>query len=339
MKKFLKRSLPFLFVFLLCFLSRGFTENSSATVSQAIPGGSTIGLKLYLDGLLVVGKSDIESGGGKICPGGEAGIEKGDRILKINGETVTDVTVFCKKIQGSCGGEINLLISRGEKSYEKKVRPVFYEGTGEYKIGLWVRDSAAGIGTVTFILSDGTFGALGHGISDIDTKKLITLKEGEVLGSRITSVLKGEAGTPGDLKGSFSDGFSGEVLKNTSVGVFGVLSDGVADEKPIEIASKNEVQAGAAQIISTVEGNMKERFDVEIETVFPFIGNSKNMVIKITDPDLLQKTGGIVQGMSGSPIIQNGKLVGAVTHVFVNDPTRGYGIFIENMLAEAEKIK
>ena len=339
MRKFLKRALPFLFLFELCFVSLWFTENSSATARQVIPGGSAIGLKIYVDGLLVVGKSDIPSKNGKTCPGDEAGVLKGDRILKINGEEVTDVECFCNEIQKSGGDEITLVIAREKETIDKKIKPVFYEESGEYKIGLWVRDSAAGIGTVTFILSDGTFGALGHGISDVDTKKIINIKEGEVSACRINSVMKGQAGTPGDLRGSFSTGISGTVYKNTPRGIFGVLSESATELSPVETAVKTEIKAGKAQIISSVEGFERKTYDAEIETVFPFPSGSKNMVIKITDPELLEKTGGIVQGMSGSPIVQNGKLVGAVTHVFVNDPTRGYGIFIENMLAEAEKIK
>lgn len=333
MKKYFKGLVSILAAFSICFFAPDGTENNIAAVSQAIVGGSSIGLKLYLDGLLVVGKSDIISGGGKICPGKIAGIEKGDRITKINGTKITDATGFCKEIQQSCGKELLLEVVRGENVFEKTIRPVIYDDTGEYKIGLWVRDSAAGIGTLTYTLSDGSFAALGHGISDVDTKKLIKVREGEVLGSTIVSVVKGAPGAPGDLKGTFNGSEIGEVYNNTSCGIYGTLIEKPVGGKVVEIASAKQVHTGKAVIYTNVRKNKVEEFEIEIEKINPFgSDNGKNMIIKITDPALLTETGGIVQGMSGSPILQNGKLIGAVTHVFVNDPTRGYGIFIENML-------
>ena len=340
MNKILKRLVVFTAVFSLCFLSAQSIGKSEAAVKKVTIGGNSIGIRLYLDGLLVVGESDILSGGKKICPGKIAGIEKGDRIVKLNGENIENVEVFCRKVEESGGKEIKLEIARGDKFYEKVVKPVFYDDAGKYKIGLWVRDSAAGIGTITYVTENGSFAALGHGISDIDTRELICLKDGDVLGSRINSVLKGAAGSPGDLRGTFDMSFSGQVLQNTPKGIFGTLLKSPLSGEEAEVALAKEVKAGKAVIYTNVEGQKVEQFDIEIERVYPFIiSGEKNMVIKITDPRLIEKTGGIVQGMSGSPIVQNGKLVGAVTHVFVNDPTRGYGIFIENMLAEAEKIK
>ena len=339
MNKFLKRLTVFAVVFSLCFFSAQSTEKSEAAAKKVMIGGNSIGLRLYLDGLLVVGKSDILSGGKKVCPGKNAGIEKGDRIVKINGEKIENVEDFCKKVEESDGQEIALLIVRGDSFYEKKVKPVYYDDAGKYKIGLWVRDSTAGIGTITYVTENGNFAALGHGISDIDTRELICVKEGDVLGSRINSVLKGSAGAPGDLRGTFDMNFSGRVLKNTPQGIFGTLSKNSLSGDEVCVASPKEVKTGKAIIYTNVEGQKVEKFDIEIERIFPFtLSGEKSMVIKITDPRLIEKTGGIVQGMSGSPIVQNGKLIGAVTHVFVNDPTRGYGIFVENMLAETEKI-
>ncbi len=340
MNKLSKGLIAFAAVFSLCFLSAEDTQKSEAAATKVMVGGSSIGLRLYLDGLLVVGESDILSGSVKSCPGKNAGIQKGDRITKINGEEISDAVEFCNKIQENGSKELVLEVVQSNNLCEKRVTPVYYNDTGEYKIGLWVRDSTAGIGTITYVLSDGSFAALGHGISDIDTKDLVTVKEGDVLGSRINSVLKGEAGAPGDLRGTFDMNFAGTVYKNTPNGIFGVLSKNALAGKEVEIASSDEVQVGKAVILTNVEGQKVEPFDIEIEKTLPFGGSDgKNMVIKICDSALIEKTGGIVQGMSGSPIVQNDKLVGAVTHVFVNDPTRGYGIFIENMLAEAEKIK
>ncbi len=340
MKKVFKGLVSILAVFSLFFASPTGGEKKISAVSQAVVGGSSIGLKLYLDGLLVVGKSDIMSGEGKICPGKIAGIDKGDRITKINGREIGNVNEFCKEIQGSCGSEIALEVIRGDKVMEKNIRPVFYDDLGEYKLGLWVRDSAAGIGTLTYTLSDGSFGALGHGISDVDTKKLIKVKEGEVWGSRIVSVIKGAAGAPGDLKGTINGTEMGEIYKNTNSGIYGTFTERPKGGKVVEIGMAKDVMVGAATIFTNVSKEDVKEYSIEIEKINPFGGSDgKNMVVKITDPELLSQTGGIVQGMSGSPILQNGKLIGAVTHVFVNDPTRGYGIFIENMLSENENFK
>lgn len=340
MKKISKGLIAFVAVFFVCFFSAEGEGKSDAATQKVMVGGSSIGLRLYLDGLLVVGESNILSEQGEICPGKNAGVEKGDRITRLNGEQVQGAEEFCSKIQECGGNEITLEIIRNNVFYEKKITPVCYLKTGEYKIGLWVRDSTAGIGTITCVMDDGTFAALGHGISDIDTKDLVCVKDGDVLGSKINSVMKGAAGAPGDLRGTFDLTFAGRVFKNTPQGIFGVLSKNALPESKVEVASQSEIFPGKAVIYTNIEGQKVEQFDIEIERILPFGSkDGKNMVIKITDHRLIEKTGGIVQGMSGSPIIQNGKLVGAVTHVFVNDPTRGYGIFIENMLAEAEKIK
>ena len=339
MKKFVKGSVVALAATLICLFSAGGRESHARPAIEAIPGGYTVGLKLYLDGLLVVGTSDINTSKGSFCPGKIAGVSKGDRITKINGEEIESVAQFCSEIQKSRGEEIEVEVIKGDNVEVVEITPALYTETGDFKIGLWVRDSAAGIGTVTYVFPDGSFAALGHGISDVDTGTLVSVKEGKVTGSSVCSVLKGEVGAPGDLRGIFEPGINGTVDKNTSHGIFGKLSEKV-NEKAIPVALRDEVSPGKATILANVEGKNVSEYEVEIESISLFRGKSeKNMIVKVTDERLLGKTGGIVQGMSGSPILQNGRIVGAVTHVFVNDPTRGYGIFIENMLAEAKKIK
>ena len=230
----------------MCLFSTQGRESHATPMPEAIPGGYTVGLKLYLDGLLVVGESDIKTTKGSYCPGKEAGVTKGERITKINGEEIEGVTQFCRKIQESNGTKIRLEVKNGEKSREVLVTPALYTETEEYKIGLWVRDSTAGIGTVTFVLSDGTFAALGHGINDVDTKTLVKVKKGEVSGSSICSVVKGEAGEPGDLRGIFNSDFSGTVYKNTSHGIFGKLSESVSGEF-LPIAQSGEISFQGGQ--------------------------------------------------------------------------------------------
>ncbi|MBO4897971.1 MAG: SpoIVB peptidase [Clostridia bacterium] len=302
--------------------------------SAAYPGGGTVGIKLFTDGLLVVGIADIPAAGQKVSPAKLEGIKKGDIITHLNGEKIESAVDFSEKIQKNGNAAVAVTVLKKNGSAEKTLTPVLYPETGEYKLGMWVRDSAAGIGTVTFILPDGSYGALGHGISDIDTGDRIKIESGEIVGSRIVSVLKGSRGAPGELRGMFTDGVSGTVDKNTDCGIFGTLLT-VPDNVPLlELGTADDAQKGEASIYSNIEGEKTEEFSVLIEKIQKHNKYGQNMVIKVTDPRLLRKTGGIVQGMSGSPIIQNGRIIGAVTHVFLDDPERGYGIFIENMLGE-----
>ena len=212
---------------------------------------------------------------------------------------------------------------------------------GSYQLGVWLRDSMAGIGTMTFYDPDsGVFAALGHGINDVDTAQLMPLQSGSIMYSEVTDVKKGEKGAPGELHGAFQVNRDlGELYANTASGVFGRLEDGTLTDglEPVPVAERKEVKTGAATILSNIAGDQVEEYQVEIIRVYPANGaDTRNLMLKVTDPRLLETTGGIVQGMSGSPILQNGKLVGAVTHVLVNDPTQGYGILAENMLLEAE---
>ncbi|MBR3933089.1 MAG: SpoIVB peptidase [Clostridia bacterium] len=301
------------------------------------PGGECIGINLKTEGVLVVGiakfqtKSEIT-----VSPGQEAGICTGDSITKINGTSVSRAYALADIIAKS-SGEITIEGLRNSKPMVWKVTPACDKTDNTQKIGLWIRESVAGIGTATFY-KDGHFASLGHPISDIDTGEDVSTNGGTICSADIVGVDRGKKGTPGSLLGVFSGEGTGEITANTNCGVYGTTTH-IPQTPKVEIALKNKVRPGNATIRCDIGNGKVEEFKIEIARIVSTGNTPKNMIIKITDKKLLDKTGGVVQGMSGSPILQNGKLIGAVTHVFVNDPTRGYGIFIENMLAEAEKIK
>lgn len=300
-----------------------------------IPSGEAIGVKLYSEGILVVGMSDVTDTDGEIHePAKNAGILVGDRILSVNGKAVKDIDDFSDKINDANGKTV-LEIARDSRKFKTEIVPVYSGEASCYKVGLWVRDSTAGIGTLTFYNPENkTFGALGHGICDSDTKELIVVREGSVNACKIRSVIKGKKGIAGELSGEFSGLEIGSITHNTDSGISGVAKE-IHGKDAILAASRFEVEKGSAKILCDIDGNGPLGYNIEITKV-SHREDGKNMVIKVTDERLIKNTGGIVQGMSGSPIIQNGKIVGAVTHVFVNDPTRGYGIFIENMLDAAK---
>ncbi|QOR65414.1 SpoIVB peptidase [Cytobacillus suaedae] len=311
---------------------------------KVIPGGQSIGVKLNTVGVLVVGHHQIETQDGKKSPGEIAGIQVGDIITEINGtkiEKMSDVTPFVQDA-GKTGNPLNLVISRENEKFETKLVPLKDKNDHAYRIGLYIRDSAAGIGTMTFYHPESKkYGALGHVISDMDTKKPIVVQDGQIVRSTVTSIQKGSNGDPGEKLARFSGGKDviGTITRNSPFGIFGVLSkdikNGVMD-KPMPIALSHQIKEGPAKILTVVDNDKVEEFDIEVMSTVPQkFPATKGMVIKITDEKLLSKTGGIVQGMSGSPIIQDGKVIGAVTHVFVNDPTSGYGVHIEWMLNEA----
>lgn len=305
---------------------------------RLIPGGNCIGVKLYTDGLVVVGTSSFKSSDGKmVFPAKYAGVNEGDVIKEINGEAIGDSKKFSEIVTANNGDDVLLTIDRNGMILKCSVKPAL-DKDGKFKLGIWVRSSLAGIGTMTYYdPHNNTYGALGHGISDSDTGRVVPISKGEVLKAEVVSVIKGEKGSPGELRGSFvMDGKIADVERNTDCGIYGSITDAeVLSKKPMEVASHNEIKEGKAQILSCIDGDDIGAYDIEIQKVnHRKTNDSKSMVIKITDKELLNETGGILQGMSGSPILQNGKLIGAVTHVFVNDPTRGYGIFIENMLSE-----
>ena len=311
---------------------------------ELMPGGKTVGIKLFTKGLMCVGTEKLTGTDGTVIDAAhQADLRSADLILKADGIELHTVEQFGTLVEQSGGKEMILTVERGGKKKEVSLTPVRTK-TG-YKLGIWVRDSTAGIGTITYTdPKNNIFGALGHPITDVDTGAIMPVEQGSISDTEIVEVKKGERGVPGELCGLFHQSKTdrGVILKNSAQGIYGVVenSEGFGlFTQTVAVASKTQVETGKAQIYANVTGDQVECFDVEITKVMRHAPDDKNMVVKITDPRLLSRTGGIVQGMSGSPIIQNGKLIGAVTHVFVNDPTRGYGIFIENMLAEAEKIR
>ena len=311
---------------------------------KLVPGGQSIGVKLNTIGVLVVGHHLVSTDQGRNSPGEEAGVKVGDIITEINGKIIQRMADVSEIVQsaGEANKPLDLVIKREEKTIRTKLIPQKDEAEQSYKLGLYIRDSAAGIGTMTFY-HPGTkkYDALGHVISDADTKKPIVVKDGQIVSSTVTSIEKGSNGDPGEKLARFSPNKEviGNIKRNSPFGIFGSLKDNIQNElmdDALPITLSHQVKEGPAEILTVVDGTKVERFDIEIVSSipqkFPAI---KGMVLKVTDEELLKKTGGIVQGMSGSPIIQDGKLIGAVTHVFVNDPTSGYGVHIEWMLHEA----
>ena len=303
---------------------------SDLKTQKLIPSGQAVAMKLKTNGVLVVGVKNDDT-----LPAKRAGIKNGDIITMVNDTKVLNTAHFEEIIQAADENEITLFIKRDDKIYSTNIIP--QKNNGFCEIGLWLRDSAAGIGTVSFYTSDKKhFYALGHPIADSDTQKNFSVRTGSLELVDIHGAKKGKKNNPGELIGTMSDYEIGSILTNTNSGIYGEIKDkGVILEKPIEVMKKDEVKEGDAYIFTTVSDCGVEKFEKKISKI---LDNNKNkdFIIKITDKKLIEKTGGIVQGMSGSPILQNGKIVGAVTHVFVNDPTRGYGIFIENMLSHTE---
>lgn len=307
---------------------------------ELIPCGNVIGIKLFTQGLVCVGTSELKAENGNLSnPGKENGIHEGDIILSANEIALTNTEQFSDIIAASEGNALSVRFCRNGKQFSKHLLPV--KTTDGYRLGLWVRDSTAGIGTLSFYdATNNCFGALGHPITDTDTGILMPVSNGAILNASVFQVKKGERGEPGELKGMFqSEENLGTIHKNTKQGIFGTLRPELLPNslQSVPLASRSQIKEGAASVLCCADGDTVREYQIEIQRVMRYSSdNCKDLVLKVTDPVLLEKTGGIVQGMSGSPILQDGKLIGAVTHVFVNDPTRGYGIFIENMLSEAE---
>ncbi len=301
--------------------------------TEVILGGVPFGVKFTTEGVMVIGFSDIDGLSKTQNPAYLAGLRAKDLIVRVNGKDISGANELTRSVEESEGREISLTYKRGKDEKTVSIKPVYSETEKRYKTGIWVKDSGAGIGTVTYILPDtNEFGGLGHGICDGETGDIIKMSQGEVMNVTVHSVKKGICGTPGELKGHFEAGRIGSLYANTECGVFGkltVLPDGVCER--VKIATRDEIKEGEAYIVCSA-GEERCRYKIEISAVNKHADGSKCFAVKVTDSALIEKTGGIVQGMSGSPIIQNGKLVGAVTHVMINDPTVGYGIFIENML-------
>ena len=300
--------------------------------SMVVPGGTLFGIKMFTEGVIVVGMSDIPCGGESRNPAKEAGVKVGDIITAMDGHAVQTNEDVGAVVTASGGKPVSIEFQRSGQELSCSMTPVKSDD-GSYRAGIWVRDSSAGIGTLTYYNpSSDVFAGLGHAICDVDTGNIMPLHSGEIVDVSITGVHKGESGAPGELRGSFTGSRTGELLINSQVGIFGTGGQPSAGAEPVPLALRYEVVEGPATIRCTLDDSGPKEYAINIEKVSIGENNpTKNMVIRVVDSELLAKTGGIVQGMSGSPILQNGKLVGAVTHVFVNDPTRGYGIFAENM--------
>lgn len=302
--------------------------------------GEPFGMKLYTKGVLVVDIADIPTETGNQNPAEESGLKIGDYIVTANGKKISANEDLVDVVEESQGEKIKLQILRENKQQTLYITPVLSTETDSYKIGVWVRDSSAGIGTLTFYSpATDIICGLGHGVSDEDTGKLLKIESGEIVKARIFDVEKGEKGTPGQLKGRLTAEILGDIALNCSGGVYSVINGEIPFNNLIEVALKTEVTDGDAQILCAVEDSAPRLYDCKISLKKGKINaETQNMVVTVTDPELLEKTGGIVQGMSGSPIMQNGRLIGAVTHVLIDDPTKGYGIFAENMLETAKSI-
>lgn len=304
--------------------------------------GIPFGIKIYTDGVLVVGMTDINTENGTVCPGEEAVLNIGDVILTMNGQKVTSNEEVSEIVSNSNGNAIELEVVREDQTFNTTLQPQVCVESEEVKAGLWVRDSSAGIGMLTYYdPTMETFGGLGHGICDTDTEQIMPLLTGDIVNASISSIDKGKSGYPGQLHGSFTDKNSIGTLKiNNDEGVYGYMDESPSDNgEEYVVANKQEVQKGDAQILTTIDNSEPQLYDIKIIGInYSDSSPTKNMMIQITDDNLLEETGGIVQGMSGSPIIQNGKFIGAVTHVFVNEPEKGYAIFADNMIDQSNNL-
>ena len=323
--------------------SRPIAVNEKISSDMVVLGGRSIGVKLDVKDVLVVGLEEIETSEGKtVNPGLEAGLQIGDTILAIDGMEVHSAADVLSIIENTDKTSVRLKIGRKEELRYIDVEPVLSAKEGKYRLGVWVKEETAGIGTLTYYRPcDGSFGALGHGITDVETGSVLKVADGQLLDARVLSLKEGKKGDPGEIRGIFyeADEPLGALSENTEYGLFGFAYEDLSSPEyaePVYVADPEEIRTGKAYILTTVEGNQIEKFDIKIEKInHDSEPATKSMVIRVTDEDLIRKSGGIIQGMSGSPIVQDGKLIGTVTHVFVNDPTRGYGIFASTMIEQS----
>ena len=295
--------------------------------------GETVGISLDLDGLLVLGVADIKDQNGKFCcPAKEAGLKAGDIIKQVNGQNVKSIEAFETVLTHT--EQALMTVERQGNTITLTDTPVQTDNTK--KIGVWLRGGSSGIGTLTYVTQDGNYGALGHPITDADTGTTVRVGDGHIKDAKVLGIVKSQPGLPGEIQGTLNGRDLGDVYKNTDFGVFGTTTNFLR-KNSIQISTKEEIVVGEAKILSDVAGGEPVLYSAQVLQVFLNSNNNKNMIIKVTDQRLINLTGGIIQGMSGSPIIQNGKFIGAITHVFVNDPTRGYAVFAEKMLSNKEQ--
>lgn len=306
-----------------------------------IPCGNPFGIKLLTDGVIVVEVGSFETASGIKSPAADAGIKVGDIIKSINGKKIASNDDIADIVETSCGEKLTVDIVRDGSNIILNTSPQICRSDGAYRIGLWVRDSSAGIGTITFYNPiTGVFAGLGHPVCDVDTGKIMPLSSGEVVDVNVNGIKRGLSGIPGELIGGFtSNAAIGTLEMNCENGLYGILSNFTVKQEAMPLGMRQEIKTGEAYIYTTISGSDPQKYKIVIEKIdLQDSHNSRNMIIKVTDERLLDKTGGIVQGMSGSPIIQNGKIVGAVTHVFVNNPTKGYAIFADTMYDCSQKV-
>lgn len=321
--------------FLNIFYDEKDVKREKSEVTEPLPqvyvGGYPIGLKLYADGVVIVGTEAVDTENGLVNTAERAGLKLGDIIKKVNGTEVKSNLQVSSIIEKSAGQELIFETERNGKIFEVSFKAEFSQSEQKYKAGIWIRDSSAGIGTVTFCTKQGGFASLGHAVCDIDTKSSIPISQGECTDANLTGFIKGQNGCAGELCGYLENKRTGVIFSNDSLGVYGCFDSLPQNQDLYEIANISEIKTGDAEIITTIENGITESYKIVIEKIDENSTENKNLVIRVVDRDLIEKTGGIIQGMSGSPIIQNGKLVGAVTHVFLNDATGGFGVFAKTM--------
>lgn len=313
-------------------------KSSNKRKMQVYVGGYPLGFTLECEGVLIVSIGDVQTVYGNVCPAKDKNIKEGDILYSINGVIITSATHLHSLLNKTYQGEVDIVLKRGQTLIKEKITPVKEVSSDMYRLGFWIRDNAAGVGTLTYIRTDNNrFGALGHPVCDVDTGKLMPVSGGNIYRCNIIGYNKGQRGNPGELRGLFlrSGLKAGNIDNNNEYGVYGEIDESYKESlgEPVDVCFKDEVKTGKAKMLCTIDGLLPKEYDIEIVKLsHQTKSDKKSMVIKVTDKELISKTGGIVQGMSGSPILQNGKLVGAVTHVFVSDPTKGFGLYIDWMI-------
>lgn len=314
------------------------TQAANMSVPMVSVSGESFGVKMHTAGVLIISTGEVKTEKGVETPAKNLGLNAGDLITEINNKKVKSCAEVSQIIEKSQGKELIITFERNSQKKSVSLRPVLSEDSGTYKAGLWIRDSSAGIGTVTFYKKGGEFASLGHGVNDVDTHTLLPLDNGEAMSSDIIGFSRAEKGKAGELYGVLGSDKIGDIKLNTENGVYGKTNADLSKRQFIPTASAKQIKRGKATLLTTIDGEGVKEFEVNISFISRFSTSSKDMIIKVTDKALLQKTGGILQGMSGSPIIQNGRFVGALTHVFLNKPDMGYAIFGYKMVNIASQM-